>query len=270
MDHVIDRGKHDVAGVRVDALDYDAAVSRIISAARDGRPLAVSALAVHGVMCGVRDAEHRVRLNSLDLVCPDGQPVRWALNLLHHTGLTDRVCGPDLTLLVCQAAAREGLPVFFYGSTAETLERLVERLEASIPTLTIAGCEPSKFRQTSEAEQHEIAHRVVDSGARIVFAGLGCPRQEVFAYEYRDLLNVPVLAVGAAFDFHAGRLQRVSPLAQRWGLEWLYRLVQEPRRLWRRYLILNPWFTYLVARQRILGPRAGGDPQPIVRSCRYG
>ena len=262
--------RHDIAGVGVDAVDYDGAVERIIRAGRECRPFAVSALAVHGVMCGVRDPQQRVRLNALDLVCPDGQPVRWALNLLHGTGLVDRVCGPELTWRVCQAAAREGLPVFFYGSEPDVLESLVTRLTDAIPTLEIAGSEASKFRQTSDEEQIEIARRIVDSGARIVFAGLGCPRQEVFAYEYRDLLGLPVLAVGAAFDFHAGRLKRVGPRVQRFGLEWLYRLVQEPRRLWRRYLILNPWFVFVVARQRIRGQRPTDEPQPVVDACRYG
>lgn len=244
-----DLGKNNVLGVLVDAVDYGAAVHKVISAARDRRGYAVTALAVHGIMTGVQDAEHRYRLNQFDLVTPDGQPVRWALNLLHGTHLAERVYGPTLTLAVCAAAADEGLPVYFYGSRPEVLERLVENLSAQYPGLVVAGAEPSKFRRTTLDEKAEIARRIRASGARIVFVGLGCPRQEIFAYEYRDLLGMPVLAVGAAFDYHAGLLDEPPAWIQRSGLQWLYRLVQEPSRLWRRYLLLNPTFLTLLALQ---------------------
>src|SRR5688572_27514599 len=125
---MIDHGKKNVLGVMIDAVDYEAAVDRIIQAADEGRPYAVSALAVHGVMTGVDDDEHRYRLNHLDLVTPDGQPVRWALNLLHKTGLRERVYGPLLTLMVIEAAAEHGLPVYFYGSRPEVLDRLVANM----------------------------------------------------------------------------------------------------------------------------------------------
>ncbi|MEM1333541.1 MAG: WecB/TagA/CpsF family glycosyltransferase, partial [Actinomycetota bacterium] len=142
---MIDRGKVSVLGVQVDAVDYEAAVARIIDAATDGRAYGVSALAVHGVMTGFDDAEHISRLNDLALVTPDGQPVRWAMNWLHGTDLPDRVYGPKLTLLVCQAAADAGLPVFFYGSQQDTLDHLAERLPTLAPGIEIAGMRPSKF-----------------------------------------------------------------------------------------------------------------------------
>src|SRR6266513_322205 len=128
---MIDQGKRNVLGVQVDAVDYAAAVDKILSAAREQRPLAVTALAVHGVMTGVQDKAHGARLNAFDLVTPDGQPVRWALNSLHRAQLADRVYGPTLTLRVLAGAAAEGLPVYLYGSTDETLDRLVARLQES-------------------------------------------------------------------------------------------------------------------------------------------
>ncbi len=143
---MIDRGKHNLLGVHVDAIDYDAAVGRIIAAARAGKPLAVSALAVHGVMTGVLDAAHRYRLNQFDLICPDGQPVRWGLNLLHRVKLRDRVYGPDLMLETCRVAAAEGLPIFLLGGRSELLSALSERLAAHVPGLRIAGVRASKFR----------------------------------------------------------------------------------------------------------------------------
>ena len=153
---MIDRGKVSVLGVDVDAVDYEAAVARIIEAAHDRRPYAVSALAVHGVMTGVDDAEHLARLNALDLVTPDGQPVRWAMNWMYDSGLPDRVYGPTLTLHVCRAAARDGLPVYFYGSTDETLAALRRRLPELVPGIEIAGVQPSRFATASPAELDEL------------------------------------------------------------------------------------------------------------------
>ncbi|MBO0869898.1 MAG: WecB/TagA/CpsF family glycosyltransferase [Micromonosporaceae bacterium] len=242
--------KGSVLGVCVDATTYDEATAAVLAAARDGRPFALTALAVHGVMTGVQDRAHGARLNSFDLVTPDGQPVRWALNLLHRAGLDDRVYGPTLTLRVLDGAAAEGLPVYLYGSTAETLDRLVPRLTAMFPTLKIAGQEPSKFRPARPGEPAEIAERITGSGARIVLVGLGCPRQEVFAYAMRPLLAMPLLAVGAAFDYHAGQLQHPPAWMQRRGLEWLWRLGMEPARLWRRYLLLNPAYLAGLAAQK--------------------
>jgi exopolysaccharide biosynthesis WecB/TagA/CpsF family protein len=242
---MIARGKKNLLGVLVDAVDYEAAVEKIIAGAKRQQPMAVSALAVHGVMTGVSDAAHRYRLNHLDLVAPDGQPVRWALNLLHGAALSDRVYGPTLALKVCEAAAREKLAIFLYGSRENVLKKLAKNLTTRFPGLTIAGAEASKFRTTTDREKEEIAARIKASGASIVFAGLGCPRQEVWAYEYRERLSMPILAIGAAFDFHAGLLPQAPPRLQRLGLEWLFRLLQEPRRLWRRYLLLNPAYVAL-------------------------
>lgn len=266
-----DLGKRNVLGVLVDAVDYDAAVQRVVAAARDRRAFAVSALAVHGVMTGVADRVHRYRLNHFDLVTPDGQPVRWALNLLYRAGLPDRVYGPTLMLRICRAAAAEGLPIYLYGSRADVLDRLQARLREGIPDLVIAGAEPSKFRRTTPQEKTEIAGRVRASGAAVVFVGLGCPRQEVFAYEYRDATGLPIVAVGAAFDYLAGFLREPPALAQRAGLQWLYRLLQEPRRLWKRYAISNAAYAGLLALQ-VLGV-ARLDParsEPPTSDVLYG
>jgi exopolysaccharide biosynthesis WecB/TagA/CpsF family protein len=248
---MIDLGKKSVLGVMVDAVDYEAAVERIITAAIERRPYAVSALAVHGVMTGVDDPEHLYRLNQFDLVTPDGQPVRWALNLLHGTKLVDRVYGPLLTLKVCAKAAEKGLSVYLYGSMPEVLTLLQERLAEQFPGLRIAGAEPSKFRRTTAEEKAEIVERIRQSEADILLVGLGCPRQEVFAYEYRGALQMPLMAVGAAFDYHAGLVNEPPAWMQKHGLQWCYRLAQEPKRLWRRYIVLNPRYAAAVAAQGV-------------------
>lgn len=241
--------KRNVLGILVDATDYQTATAQVLAAARERRPLALTALAVHGVMTGVRDPAHGARLNSFDVVTPDGQPVRWALNLLHRARLTDRVYGPTLTLRVLAGCAEEGLPVYLYGSTEATLDRLVPALTARFPGLKIAGVEPSKFRTAQPGEAEQIADRIRASGARVVLVGLGCPRQEIFAYAMRPRLDLPLLAVGAAFDYHAGLLRPPPAWMQRAGLEWLWRLGLEPGRLWRRYLLLNPAYLTRLAGQ---------------------
>lgn len=266
---MIDRGKRNILGVRIDEVDYEGAVERIAVAAREGRPLGVSALAVHGVMTGALDLEQRHRLNQLGLVVPDGQPVRWALNLLHRAGLRERVYGPELMLRVCQRAAEDGLPVYLYGSTPEMLTALQERLLAKYPKLIIAGAEPSRFRPVTPEERQEVVARILASGAKITFVGLGCPRQEVWVYEMLAHLPMPMLAVGAAFAFHAGQLEQAPPTMQKWGLEWLFRLYREPARLWRRYVYLNPMYLGLLflqwTRLSTCKPEAGTVPREEVR-----
>jgi exopolysaccharide biosynthesis WecB/TagA/CpsF family protein len=247
---MIDEGKRNVLGVMVDVIDYDAATERVLAAARDQRPLALTALAVHGVMTGVNDPDHGARLNAFDLVTPDGQPVRWALNSLHGTSLHERVYGPELVMRVLRRCADEGLPVFFYGSTVDTLDRLTTRLQGRLPSLKIAGAEASKFRANRPGEDGQIADRIRESGARLVLVGLGCPRQEIFTYAMRPLLDLPLMAVGAAFDYHAGRLRKPPAWMQRRGLEWVWRLGLEPRRLWRRYVLLNPAYVARLAAQK--------------------
>jgi len=256
---VIDKGKRNILGILMSAVDYDAAVEFVIRAARERRGAAISALAVHGVMTGVQDDEHKYRLNHFDLLVPDGHPVRWALNGLYHTGLRDRVYGPNLTLKVCERAEAEKLPVYFYGSTPKVLEGVGRFLAERFPGLPVAGLEPSRFRRLNPGEKAELVARIRASGAAIVFAGLGCPRQEVWAYEFRHDLSMPVLAVGAAFAFFAGEVPQAPQWVQDRGLEWLFRLVAEPRRLWRRYILLNPAYVTLVALQALRLSRFSTD-----------
>jgi exopolysaccharide biosynthesis WecB/TagA/CpsF family protein len=248
---MIDKGKKNVLGILVNAVNYEAAVSKIIAAASAGKPMSVSALAVHGVMTGVLDITHRYRLNHLDLVLPDGQPVRWALNLLYDTKLPDRVSGPDTMLKICERAAEEGLSIYLYGSKASVLEALSRNLCQRLPKLIIAGTQPSKFKQVSPQEKQEIVEQIRNSGAAITFVGLGCPRQEVWAYEYRDDLSMPLIAVGAAYDFHAGNLAKAPEFLSKIGLEWLFRLMKEPKRLWKRYVFLNPLYIWLFLLQAL-------------------
>jgi N-acetylglucosaminyldiphosphoundecaprenol N-acetyl-beta-D-mannosaminyltransferase len=267
---MLNAGKRNVLGILMNITDYEGAVDFIIRAARARRGAAVSALAVHGVMTGVFDREQKFRLNHFDLLVPDGQPVRWVLNWLYRAGLRDRVYGPDLTRKVCGRAASEKLSVYFYGSTPDVLSSLRAKLEIMFPGLIIAGMKPSLFRRLRPQEKNELAEQIRASGAAITFVGLGCPRQEAFTYEFRDYLQMPILAVGAAFPFLAG----ITPQAPCWmqdaGLEWIFRLQSEPGRLWRRYLLLNPAYLFCVAMQALGVSRFSTDGQSPSHDLLYG
>jgi exopolysaccharide biosynthesis WecB/TagA/CpsF family protein len=262
--------KRNVIGILIDAVDYEATVESVFKASRERRGFAVSALAVHGLMTGVLDPEQKFRLNHFDLLVPDGQPVRWMLNWLYHTKLRDRVYGPNLTLKICGRAAAERLPVYFYGSTSEVLVALKNSLATKVPGLVIAGMEASKFRKLTKEEKWEVANRIRSSGAAIVFVGLGCPKQEVFAYEFCRILSMPIVAVGAAFPFLAALMPQAPVWMQNAGLEWLFRLASEPKRLWRRYVYLNPAYVFLAATQGLGILKFSADGKPPVSEVLYG
>lgn len=265
-----DTSKRNVLGVMIDATDYQKAMDFVFDALRDKRGTAISALAVHGLMTGVFNSEQKYRLNHFDLLVPDGQPVRWALNLLYNERLKDRVYGPNLTRKICERAAARGVSVYFYGSTPETIALLQKEINKIWPDLKVAGMEPSKFRRLSVEEKQDLVQRIRSSGASILFVGLGCPRQEIFAFEFREKLNMPILAVGAAFPFLAGAISQAPTWMQKSGLEWLFRLMSEPKRLWRRYVYLNPAYLFLLALQALGLSRFPPDGKSPADKSLYG
>lgn len=255
--------RHNVLGTLVSAVDYAQATQAIIDAAKNQTSFAASALAVHALGEARKAPAYQRKLNSLNLATPDGQPVRWALNGLHHTGLRDRVYGPFLMREVCLAAARENLPVFLFGSTENTLVKLTNTLKAWDSRLVIAGTQPSRFRRITEEEATNDADAIIASGARIAFCGLGCPRQEHWVHAMKPLLPMPLLAVGAAFALWAGEKSMAPAWMQRRGLEWLYRFGQEPGRLWYRYLVHNPRYAFGVLAQKIGLSKPIADATPV-------
>lgn len=261
--------KRNILGVLIDDADAQTATDLVIDAAHRGGPFSVSAIAVHGVMEGVLDPTHLYRLNTLELVVADGQPVRWALNHLHSAGLRKRVYGPNLMVSVLARAEQEKLPVYLYGSSPDVLSLLSTNLLQRFPKLIIAGASPSTFGRITPEHADRIGAQIRESGAQIVFVGLGCPRQEVWAYEFRHRIKVPILAVGAAFPFLAGTLRQAPQWMQDRGLEWLFRLSTEPRRLWRRYLLLSPAYLFLLACQ-LLGWHFHTKGEPPASEILYG
>lgn len=243
--------KKNLFGIDYSIVDYQSATAVIMEAARAHQSFGVSALAVHGLMECVWSKELAEAVNKIDLVVPDGQPVRWALNSLHQTGLLDRVSGPQLSQHVLQAMDREGMRLFLYGSTAATLEKLTGYIQKTHPAVEICGIHEDRFREaTPEEDRHDI-QRINASGAHVILVGRGCPRQERWVSAHLGEINGVMMAVGAAFDFFAGNIKPAPRWMQRAGLEWFYRLLQEPGRLWKRYLTTNTAFGYHFAKHKL-------------------
>jgi N-acetylglucosaminyldiphosphoundecaprenol N-acetyl-beta-D-mannosaminyltransferase len=210
----------------------------------------VCVAAVHTVMACAEDPELRAAVLGATFTVPDGQPLVWALNALGHP-LEDRVYGPELMDRACARAARSGLRFYLYGGRNHgALAELARRLRLRHPGLKIVGGQCPPFRALTDAEEQAVADDINRSRADVVWVGIGVPKQEKWMARMRDRLDSPVLVgVGAAFDFHAGLVPQAPDALQRLGLEWAFRLVQEPRRLWRRYLRYNPRFVTGFVRQ---------------------
>ena len=205
---------------------------------------------VHGIMLAHDDAQLANVFNEADIATPDGMPVVWALRSFGCAG-QQRVYGPTLMLEICARAAEKGHRIFLYGGREETLADLSEMLRARFPGLVLAGSYAPPFRALTESEQQEVRRRIREAEADIVFVGISTPKQERWMYENRGAFpGVTLIGVGAAFDFHAGRTRQAPAWMQRRGLEWLFRLMVEPARLWRRYLLITPRFLPLWAKQK--------------------
>jgi N-acetylglucosaminyldiphosphoundecaprenol N-acetyl-beta-D-mannosaminyltransferase len=239
-----------VLGVPLALTDYERTLDWIDDAVAAGHRGYVCVAATHTVMASQEDAGLREAVLSADFTVPDGQPLVWALNLLGHD-LADRVYGPELMDRACARAARSGLRFYLYGGRNQgALAQLARNLRLRHPGLRIVGGHVPPFRELTGAEEDVIAADIRRSGADVVWVGIGVPKQEKWMARMRDRLSAPVLVgVGAAFDFHAGLIPQAPGWMQRLGLEWAFRLAQEPRRLWRRYLHYNPRFVSGFARQ---------------------
>ncbi len=239
-----------VLGVPIDVLALDHAVQRIAAAAQQGRGGHVCLCNAHSVVTAQRDSAFARAIDSALLALPDGAPVAWMQRRLGAPGQR-RVCGPDLMLAYCAHAAASAEPIYLYGSSEATLGALQARLLARWPALRIAGSHSPPFRPPTPQEQAADLQRIRDSGARSVWIGLGCPKQELWMATHSGQLGAVLIGVGAAFDFHAGVLPRAGTWIQRSGLEWLHRLITEPRRLARRYVVSNTLFILGAAAQLI-------------------
>lgn len=255
---MINRRRNRIIKSLLDTSNYESTADKIISWSSSFDVRRVHASNVHMVMEGYDDPAFQEVINTADLVVSDGVPLVWALKALGQKEAT-RVYGPTLTLHVCEAASREGVSIGLYGGTPESLQEFKAFLHHEYPGIQIACAIAPPFRPLNQEEDDAYTQEILDSGARILFVGIGCPKQEWWMYNHRDRLPLVMLGVGAAFDFHSGKVKQSPAMLQRLGLEWLYRLIMEPRRLWKRYAKHNPRFVYLFAKQlfneRILGKK---------------
>jgi N-acetylglucosaminyldiphosphoundecaprenol N-acetyl-beta-D-mannosaminyltransferase len=243
-----------ILGTRIASVTYDEALAVIQEKARQAAAHCyVCAANVHTVSYARRYPAYRKALNAALLAVPDGKPLVWAHRLLGGRRLPDRVYGPTLMLKLCEAAARSSMPVYLYGSTPQTVEKLSRVLRDRFPGLTVAGAvsPPFGLRDDNDPGLLREIDAINASGARIVFIALGAPKQELFMAKNARRINPVQIGVGAAFDFHAGNVPQAPQWMQRAGLEWFFRFCCEPRRLWRRYLFYNPYFIARLALQRL-------------------
>ena len=252
-DSIVWPRKCDVFGVGVSATTYEECERVIIAAAKRHLSATVTHTSSHGLTDAARDEKFRAVINSFDIVAPDGQPVRWLVNKFHKANLPDRCYGPELMIRLCRAAARQGVSIYLYGSSQKVLDAMSWNLKQQCPNLIIAGVESPPFRALTPEETEAAIKRINDSGAGLVFIGLGCPRQDYFASENKQKIKAVQLAVGAAFDFHAGNKKMAPRWMQKRGLEWFYRLTQEPTRLWKRYFLIHTTLAMLLTKRMILG-----------------
>jgi N-acetylglucosaminyldiphosphoundecaprenol N-acetyl-beta-D-mannosaminyltransferase len=235
--------KTSLLDVSVFHVDYQSATKKIILWAENKSSSAVYASNVHMLMEAHDSPPYRQILNQADMITPDGMPLVWLMRLkgIRHQ---QRVYGPTLMLHVLQAVSNKKIPVGFYGGSPETLQLLQTRMQARFSGLNIAYAFSPAFGEIIPVEDEQITTEIVQSGVQILFVGLGCPKQERWIAAHRGRIPAVMLGVGAAFDFHAGTKPQAPAWMQRSGLEWLFRLLQEPRRLGRRYLYHNPRFIF--------------------------
>lgn len=237
-----------ILGTRIDATSYEDACDRIQTWIEQNLSCYIVAANVHVVMTGYWRKRYQHIINQAKLITPDGMPLVWGMRLL---GMRQqrRVYGPDLMLAWCDRAAKLNIPLFLYGGTENTLQQLKFNLVKQFPRLSIAGTYAPPFRSLTPEEETRDRNLIESSGAKVVLVGLGCPKQEEWMFRQQGLLPVIMIGVGAAFSFHSGEVSQSPRWMMNLGLEWLYRLITEPKRLWRRYLINNPSFLLLFGLQ---------------------
>lgn len=233
-----------IIGLKISLTDYSNAIGSVMLWSQNDKSCYICAANVHMLMEAHDSPDFARIVNEADLVTPDGMPLVWMMRLKGQRN-QQRVYGPTLMLHVLSMAARENIPVGFYGGAPHVLDTLVERMKERFNGLNIVYSYSPPFRELSPQEKEEVVGNIDRSGVRILFVGLGCPKQEIWMAEHRGKVRAVMLGVGAAFDFHSGVKSQAPSWMQSLGLEWLFRLLTEPRRLWKRYLYHNSRFIFL-------------------------
>lgn len=239
-----------VLGVEVDLLAWDVAVDRVVWWAQSGESRYVSICDAHSIVRASRDETHGRHIRAADMVTPDGWPVAWMLRRTADP-TQQRINGPDLMWRLLARAEETGLKVFFYGTTPQTLVALKVRMELEFPRLQVVGMHAPPFRPLTPEEDERDVQMINASGAQLVMTGLGCPKEDRWMFEHRGRVQAVTLGIGAGIDFWAGNVRRAPLWMREHGLEWLFRVACEPRRLWRRYLVHNSLFVIGAVRQLV-------------------
>ena len=238
-----------ILGTRVNPLTIKEAVTQIKIWVTQKSTYFVSIASINNILSALKESSLVAVQNSADMTTADGMPLVWILRLRGHKHI-ERVCGPDLMPAVLEMAEQEGFSNYFYGCTDEVLETMRNNLKKMFPGLKITGSYAPPFRKLNEEENREVIDRINRCNPQLVWVGLSTPKQELWMYENRGRLkDCVIIGVGAAFDYFAGNIKRAPKWMQSFGLEWLFRLVQEPRRLWKRYLLLYPRFPFLLMKE---------------------
>ena len=239
-----------VVSLTPNVLDRDKAVAAIDALVERSNGGYVCFSTVHMVMESHDDPEFGEKVNAADLIITDGMPLVW-MQRLQGCREAQRIRANDLMIALCEHAASDGNTVGFYGGKQEVIDAIKARAEKELPDLKIVYAYSPPFRPLTDEEDVEIVNEINAASPDLLFMGLGCPKQENWMSAHRGRLKSVMLGVGASFDFYAGNVRDCPDWIGRLGLEWLYRLTQEPKRLWRRYLILNPRFMLLAAMQLV-------------------
>lgn len=254
-----------VLGMRVDATSYEETSGYVARWAMEGRSAYVCVANVHMTMETRDSEEFRGVVNGADLVTPDGKPLVWALKGLGAKSAS-QVRGADLVTHVIERASREDVPIGLYGGTPESLEAFTRVIGQRFPRARVACQIAPPFRALTREEDLAVTRQIENSGARILFVGIGCPKQERWMAEHKGRFGAVMLGVGAAFDFHTGRIRQAPRWMQRVGLEWVFRLMMDPQRLWKRYAKHNPRFLGLFLLQLLTYYRGARGDVPAAES----
>lgn len=240
--------KANVIGAQISVITWETILKILAEWSKNKESRYICICNSHSVVTAHLDSNFHKVIQEADLATPDGAPVAWLMRKIGHTD-QQRINGPDLMWHYCAGAARRNESIYLYGGQQSTLDILQRKLLEQFPGLRIAGAYSPPYRSLTAEEDAAVIEAINASGAGTVWVSLGCPKQEKWMAEHRGRINAVMIGVGAAFDYHAGTIQRAPLWMQRNGLEWLHRVCSEPRRLWRRYLVTNTLFIYYAGRQ---------------------
>ncbi|MCM3127712.1 WecB/TagA/CpsF family glycosyltransferase [Paenibacillus provencensis] len=232
-----------IVNSNISALSLEESIALIEGWARNDEPNYVCICNTHSVVTASKDEKFKDVINTAGLSTPDGMPLVWALKMYGYNN-QDRVDGPTLMVKLCERSADNKLNIFFYGSTEETLETLVDKMKNQYKGINICGKYSPPFRELTTEEDEQVISMINGSNADIVFVSLGCPKQEYWMFDHRDKVKGVMIGVGAAFDFYIGKVKRPPAIFQKMGMEWFFRLIHEPKRLWKRYAYNNPVYIF--------------------------